>query len=233
MKINLSKTLFYLGILLITSGVLTVSSTLWNNGGANQIVAQQQKEQAQTLSPVIVTNAETTIGNGVGEASEPFARMYVPSWGKDYIRPVYQGTSLTMLDKGIGHYPSTSLPEQVGNFAVAAHRTTVGANFYKIDELVSGDKIYVETNDALYEYTFINSVIVKPTEGRVLEDNPYGLDLTNSLTNGNKNLKILTMTSCNPKYSDAERIIAFSVQTAKYKPNEIPGSIKQEINIVQ
>lgn len=233
MKRTAKKSLPYLGSLLIISGLVIIGFTLWQNGGANQIAAQQQKEQAQILSPVIVTEAETTIGNGVGEASEPFARMYVPSWGKDYIRPVYQGTSLTVLDKGIGHYPNTSLPEQVGNFAVAAHRTTVGANFYKIDELVPGDKIYVETNDALYEYTFINSVIVKPTEGRVLDDSPYGLDLTNSLTNGNKNLKILTMTSCNPKYSDAERIVAFSVQTAKYKPNEIPASIKQEITIIQ
>ena len=36
---------------------------------------------------------------------------------------------------GIGHYPGTKMPGEVGNFAVAAHRTTWGKPFNRIAEL--------------------------------------------------------------------------------------------------
>ena len=48
---------------------------------------------------------------------------------------------------------SRRCPGEVGNFAVAGHRTTNGHPFRKIDELEVGDKIFVETKDAWYTYT--------------------------------------------------------------------------------
>lgn len=229
----MKTTLRILGVALMVTGLTVAGFALWQNGGANDISVKEQVANAQVLSPVIQGENADTVGNGVGESGEPFARMYVPSWGKDYVRPIYQGTNLSILDKGIGHYVNTSLPEEAGNFAVAAHRTTVGANFYKIDELKTGDKIYVETNDTLYEYTFVNHIIIKPTETDVLNPVPYGFNADAAPKEALNPLHILTMTSCNPIYSDKERIIAYSVMTASYKSGEVPESVKANIDLVK
>ena len=45
--------------------------------------------------------------------------------------------------KGPGHYPGTPLPGQIGNAAIAGHRTTHGAPFYRINELAKGDRIKI------------------------------------------------------------------------------------------
>lgn len=226
-------TLRILGIILMLAGLSVAGFALWQNGGANDISVKEQVSNAQNLSPVIQGENADTVGNGVGESGEPFARMYVPAWGKEYVRPIYQGTNLAVLDKGIGHYTNTSLPGEQGNFAVAAHRTTVGANFYSINELQPGDKIYVETNDTLYEYVFVNHVIIKPTEISVLNPVPYGFNADIIPAESIKPLHILTMTSCNPRYSDRERIVAYSVLVNSYNSGQVPESVKSTIDLVK
>ncbi len=69
-----------------------------------------------------------------------FATMYVPRWGYDYVRPISQGTDKRgVLDPlGIGHYTGTAMPGGLGNFAVAAHRTTYGKPFNRIEEIQVG-----------------------------------------------------------------------------------------------
>ncbi|MFP5282231.1 MAG: sortase domain-bontaining protein [Actinomycetes bacterium] len=52
----------------------------------------------------------------------------------------------------MGHYPSTAGPGQVGNFALAGHRITHGQPFARLLELDRGDKVVVETRDAVYTY---------------------------------------------------------------------------------
>lgn len=227
----LKKPALLLGIAFSLIGVTIIGYTLWHNGFQNTIIAEEQKEKAKQLSPVIEDNSENT--NEVRSLLDgPFARMYVPSWGADYVRPIFQGTSLDILDKGIGHYTNTQPLDEDGNFAVAAHRTTVGANFSKIDELQQGQKIYIETNQTLYEYTHINTVIVSPTNINVLDKLPTGLNMNSPLLSNMDAIKILTMTSCHPKYSDEKRIVAFAVQTASYPINDIPESVSKELALI-
>ena len=45
------------------------------------------------------------------------------------------------------------MPGEVGNFAVAAHRSTHDEPFANIDDLRVGDKVYVQTREAWYTYT--------------------------------------------------------------------------------
>ena len=55
---------------------------------------------------------------------ELFAYSRIPSWGRRYRLPVWEGTARTVLDKmGAGHYESTALPGQVGNSSYAGHNT--------------------------------------------------------------------------------------------------------------
>ena len=60
------------------------------------------------------------------------------------------------------------MPGEVGNFAVAAHRTTYGKPFNRIAELHVNDAIVVETADGWYTYRFRTLEYVTPDEVEVL-----------------------------------------------------------------
>lgn len=208
-----------LGELLITAGVLVflfLGWQLWLNDiivGADQnkaglSLAQSLSGDSDLNRPAIVPVA----GYGqpaVAQAPEntaQFGVMYIPRFGADFARSISQGVDTrTVLDlNGIGHYPGTQMPGEIGNFAVAAHRTTHGAPFKPIATLQVGDKIYVQTAEGFYTYDFRGLEYVRPTGVAVIDPVPQlpGVAPTD---------RILTMTSCNPQFSAAERIIAYAV----------------------
>ncbi|MFF2325507.1 MULTISPECIES: class E sortase [unclassified Streptomyces] len=84
---------------------------------------------------------------------QAYAVLRIPRLG--LTAPVAQGISKRgVLDKGyVGHYPRTAQPGQVGNFALAGHRNTHGEPFRYINRLRRGDRIAVDTRDAVYTYT--------------------------------------------------------------------------------
>lgn len=121
---------------------------------------------------------------------DPLARIQIPRIGVDKI--VVAGVSVADLKKGPGHYPNTPLPGQLGNAAIAGHRTTYGAPFFRVDELSIGDDIIVTTVQGTFRYKVTSQKIVSPNDFSVLDPTP---DAT------------LTLTSCNPRYSASQRII--------------------------
>ncbi|MFD7624046.1 class E sortase [Streptomyces sp. NPDC059802] len=84
---------------------------------------------------------------------QAYAVIRIPRLG--LVAPVAQGVSKSgVLDKGyVGHYPRTAQPGRAGNFALAGHRNTHGEPFRYINRLRRGDRIDVETRDAVYTYT--------------------------------------------------------------------------------
>lgn len=140
-------------------------------------------------------------------ASESFANLIIPRLGADYRRPIAEGVGLDVLNNrktGVGHYPETQMPGEVGNFAIAAHRTTYGASFHDINTLLVGDNIYVETVDGWYQYVYRGTEYVRPTGVGVLDPVPQVAGVASTD-------RIITMTSCHPYFSSAERIIAYGV----------------------
>ena len=86
---------------------------------------------------------------------------------------VVEGVQLTDIAKGPGHYPGTPLPGQIGNAAIAGHRTTHGAPFYRVDELVPGDQIVVKTLAGTYTYVvYKKPFAVQPTDYGVVANTP-------------------------------------------------------------
>lgn len=212
-----------LGELLVTAGVLVFLFLGWQLWLNDVIVGEQQNASAAELAhswtadlPAAATppDAPTTQPVSYGEpvvATEPteatkFAIMYIPRFGPDYARSIAEGVgTVKVLNKnGIGHYPGTQMPGQIGNFAVAAHRTTHGAPFNSIATLRVGDRIYVQTEQGYYTYIYRNTEYVYPNGVGV--KNPVPQSKTAATTD-----RLLTMTSCNPKLSAAERIVAYSV----------------------
>lgn len=117
-----------------------------------------------------------------------------------------EGVNKDDLRKGPGHYPGTPLPGQPGNAAIAGHRTTYGAPFNRIDELVPGDEIVVFTPQGKFTYQ-----VIAPPDGawKVIERGPgwFSVRPTQSQVLAATIDNRLTLTACHPKLSAEQRII--------------------------
>src|SRR5665213_2494591 len=74
---------------------------------------------------------------------DSLTRLQIPAIGVNVV--VVEGTSEQALEAGAGHYPGTPLPCEIGDVAIAGHRTTYGRPFANVDRLAPGDKIILDT----------------------------------------------------------------------------------------
>lgn len=145
---------------------------------------------------------------GVGD---PLTRLEIPSLGVDTI--VVEGTTLSALRAGAGHYPETPLPGERGNVAIAGHRTTYGRPFNQIDELVPGDKVILTTPVGRHVYEIMGRpFVVEPTD--------YDAVVNNYPPKGS----YLTLTSCHPEGSARYRIVV------RAKLIESTNSVAEAVN---
>jgi sortase A len=213
-----------IGEILITAGVITLLYVVWQlwvgdviysaeRNGTGQELSQTWAEEyvppAGTPTPIPAEGAPVTAAPVIlpqPADGEEFGVMRIPRFGADYSVPIAGGVSRerTLDPIGIGHYPGTMMPGEIGNFAVAAHRTTWGKPFNRIAELHLGDAIVIETPDGWYTYRFRTLEYVTPDSVDVLLPVPR----TTGVPAGTA---YMTMTSCSPMYSLAERIVAYSV----------------------
>jgi sortase A len=131
---------------------------------------------------------------------EVLGRIEIPSIGVSKV--ISQGVDRDTLRQGPGHYPSSALPGDGGNVAIAGHRTTHGAPFFDLDQVAPGDLIEIETVDGVFSYEVEahrapdgserGHRIVDPSAVEVIAD--QGDDR-------------LTLTACHPQYSARQRII--------------------------
>lgn len=142
-------------------------------------------------------------------AGEPVGVIRIDKIGVDKV--VVEGTGVPELRKGPGHYEGSPLPGQVGNAAIAGHRTTYGAPFGDLEQLASGDIISVQTLTGTWRYELMRDpFVVAPSEIEVLDPVP-GQEAT------------LTLTTCNPRYSASERLIVQAQLTGK-TPSPAPDT---------
>ena len=209
------------GELLMTLGVLLLLFVAWQlwwtdvaaNRAQTQIVQTLEDDFARgTPAPVLDNGIPAAIGK-----DGAFAVVRIPRFGADYARPVIQGTGRPVLALGVGHYVGTAGPGQVGNFAVAGHRTTYGRPFHDIDRLEDGDRVVVETAGTVYVYEVTSREIVRPWEVDVIDPVP-------DQPGGTPSEALITLTSCHPKYSATERFVVHghlvaSVPRAEWDPS--------------
>jgi sortase A len=127
-------------------------------------------------------------------------QIVIPAIGVDWT--FVEGVSVANLKDGPGHYPTTPLPGQAGNAAIAGHRTTYGAPFGRVDELAPGDEIDITTVQGTFTYLVETTEIVSPSQTEVLAADHWDFDGDPATIDDT-----LTLTSCHPKYSARQRII--------------------------
>ncbi|MEX2587197.1 MAG: sortase [Actinomycetota bacterium] len=128
----------------------------------------------------------------------PVTRLRIPKLGVDTM--VVEGASEESLRSGAARYSDTSLPGEPGNVGIAGHRTTYGKPFNELDRLEPGDQVLLDTPLGPYVYEMVepfdghaNPWVVPPHEIEVIDPTAK---------------PSLTLTTCHPKGSDRQRLIA-------------------------
>lgn len=129
--------------------VALVGWIVWEYVGTNVVADQKAGEMVTALSNADTSGDATTDKVSVGEV---FAVVRIPRFGKDAEYPVVQGVDDEVLTSGVGHFPETERPGQVGNFAIAGHRVTRGQPFRDFPDLRRGDTVEVQTRTHRYVY---------------------------------------------------------------------------------
>lgn len=160
-----------------------------------QAVSWSDPSKSETVQIAAAQDGEPPVQSGTFESGDLMAQIYIPRFGNQWVRNIVQGTDLVELNKhGLGHYPQTQMPGQIGNFAAAGHRNGYGQPLGDVDKLQPGDNIIVRTKDYWYVYKYTGYKIVLPTEVQVIDANPEHPGQTATQ-------RLITLTTCEPKYS--------------------------------
>ncbi|MFE2294399.1 class E sortase [Streptomyces sp. NPDC059452] len=176
-------------------------------------------EPGASASPLVPRGSGGSAApSGPGRAASPrwdhaYAVLRIPRIG--LTAPVAEGTGKGgVLDRGyVGHYSRTAQAGQAGNFALAGHRNTHGEPFRRIDRLRPGDRITVETRDAVYTYTVDKGLAqTLPSDSGVIAPVPRS-NVTTSVGYSEPGY-YLTLTTCTPEFSSRYRLVVWGKLTA-------------------
>lgn len=259
------------GQLLITLGVIVLLFVVYEIWVTNLFGAQRQAAATNALDKlwsqdlvvdpggqaVVTESGGVVVTTAAGPTLDPgertreydttegvgFAKMYIPSFGADFMFTIVEGVSQPDLYNGPGHYPKTQYPGEKGNFAVAGHRVNKGAPFDDLGLLESCDAIVIETRDDWYVYRVLpmaeESSDWDPSQyahcdgveaGTGQYAGVYGREITYPTDiaqiyavphRGGYSVpadaeSLITLTTCHPKFSDAQRMIVHGVLVASY-----------------
>lgn len=239
------------GELLITAGLVLLLfcayQLFWTNLASeyaqDQVIDELHEQWAEpngvpaptvTGTPGTSGTAGTVTGPGAAQPSGPvevavgdgLAILRIPRLGLDFAKPVVEGVEMDDLQRGVGHYPDTAMPGELGNFAVAGHRATNGEPFRDLDALQPGDALVVETRDTWFTYVVeapyagSGHRIVTPADTWVIDPVPgqEGAEPTRSL---------ITLTTCNPRWASTERLIVTgTLESTQPKSEGLPPALE-------
>jgi sortase A len=168
----------YISILMLTAGIGLV-------GYAGFHMFNQRAEQDNALQEAkaqVVSNEESETKEEISysfEKGDVVGILQIPALNREL--PIIEGTDEDELEKGVGHYSSTKLPNQQDRIFLAGHRDTV---FKKMGDLQKGDQLKVEMSNGTFTYEIYEMFVVKEDDMSVVQ--PTSPD------------EILTLSTCYP-----------------------------------
>jgi sortase A len=181
---------FGVGCLMVASGF--AGYIVWSLWGTGLHTAKAQEELRSEFREELASSGDPAVAPEQVPLGDAYAQLEIPAIDLNFM--VVQGTGYEDLKDGPGHYPDTSDPwDDTGRVGIAGHRTTYQAPFFDLEQLQRGDEITLRTRYGTFTYA-VDRVFVVPSagSGRVLVQTPR---------------PTLVLTTCNPKYSSAERLI--------------------------
>ena len=166
-----------------------------------------------TLPPVIdLTMVEQSVAavSRVTKASQGdvIGRIMAPSIGLDKF--IVEGAGATDLRSAIGRYRGTAFIGDKGNVALAGHRTTYGAPFGRIGDLLPGDKINILTPVGTAIYEVLDPVVASKLWAGTVREIGGGYSIvgpSDEFVLADVGDNRLTLTACHPRFSAEERIV--------------------------
>lgn len=199
------------GQALIASGILVLLFAGYQNWVTDAVQQHSQSKLFKVVRHTLPAGATnrvigpptplpTTADPGVGHW---LGVIEIPAI--DLKQVIVDGTDKSQLQLGPGHYIGSSMPGEAGNVAIAGHRTTWGHPFRHLDLLKPGNQIVITTPRAAVLYKVIWKKVVQPTDLSVVAPT---------------SVNVLTLTTCNPPYSAATRLVvrAQLVAVGKLRP---------------
>jgi sortase A len=202
-----------IGRIFVVAGVVLLFFTAYLLWGTGVYTKHQQNQFEKTIAAnPLVGDDDLTPGKSIPDArpdkepklGDPLFSIKVPKIGLDTI--VVNGVRVDDLKKGPGLFPGckegedsdecvkgAKYPGENGNVAISGHRTTYGAPFFRVNELKKGDVIDLVAGRARYRYRVREQKILDPVTG------------FNEVLQGPRSE--LTLTSCHPRFSAAQRLI--------------------------
>ena len=93
------------------------------------------------------------------------------------------------------------MPGEVGNAAIAGHRTGWGSPFLHLDDLAVGDEeLFTDAGGTVLHFSVHTTAVVKPDEVWVLGPDPVSVGSPT-----------LTLTTCDPPHVNSKRLVVFAV----------------------
>lgn len=193
------------GLGLITLGVIVLLFVLYQLFGTNLTEARNQSHLEKQFQAKVSTSPTTAPARLTAQPPPDILPSAPPGGAIDHLlipaihvdKYIVEGTDEAALRRGPGHYTGTAYPGQVGNAAIAGHRTTYGAPFFELNELKVGDRIELtDLNDRTWVYLVDRPPqVVSPDDVSVLDPTPFAQ---------------LTLTTCNPRFSASTRLVIFA-----------------------
>lgn len=196
-----------IGVAMLLAGLACLGWVGYQYFGTN-IVSEKtfQTEKDQVRSTWAQPRAKAEMQGQVKAApGDVIGLLRIPTLGAKYEIPIINGTQLSVLSKGVGHYTSTAQPGQIGNFAIAGHRVTHGEPFAKMLELNKGDEVVVETRDAIYTYVLDES----PRSLTVKDSDTWVIDPVPGKPDAKPTQALITLTTCQDLFHSPDRSIGF------------------------
>ena len=186
------------GEILITFGLVILLFAAYEVYGKASAIDAHQKVLSHELDRTWaqpVAAAATPAGLRISPGTA-IARLYIPVMKLHWV--VVEGVDVGDIRFAPGHYPGTAMPGQIGNFSVAGHR--VPPLFWNLQEVRPGDQIVVQTQDYWYVYRVTANEIVTPHAIEVVAPTPDRIGVAPTTA-------MLTLTTCNPKWNDYQRMV--------------------------
>jgi sortase A len=206
-----------LGKFLISTGIGVLLFVGWILWGTGIYTARQQDRLAEEFDRLPAFERVTPEGDLLPPGpppgydpgpGAPVFRMHLPTI-EDKPMVVVEGVDDDQLKLGPGHYPECGpdferplctpyddvFPGEQGRVIVSGHRTTYGQPFWALNEMERGDPIHIETKWGDFTYTVTGSEVVAPDSKAIV------------VRSGEAEL---VLTTCNPRFSAAERLIVYA-----------------------
>lgn len=208
------------GEVLITFGLVVLLLVVYELWGRVAIINSHQRDLDKQLSqawadPTVRPSAAPSASALPPLTGSAVGRLYIPRLELQWV--VVEGVALADIRYGPGHYPGTAMPGQVGNFAMAGHRSP--GIFWDLDQVHADDYLIVETRTDWYVYQVFQNQIVTPTSVEVIAPTPDKPGVAPTQAD-------ITLTTCNPKWDNYQRMVVHGrlILTTPHqlRPPELP-----------